>query len=102
MDKPSVNQPLLPVPAPDAQNRLQTLADLQRALADAAALGYFDNTAQGTGKPRRTGFLVAKRLCAPGAWTKRFERYLKFAYLAGFDHASLIGEGIARKSRKRL
>lgn len=95
-----VEKPLTEIPQ-DAENPLRTLADLQKALADAVALGFFDNNREAKARPRRTGFWVAKRLCLPGAWTKRHERYLKIAYLAGFDHASSVGRGVARKPRKR-
>lgn len=80
---------------------MRTLADLQRAVADAVALGFLDNNREANGKPRRTGLWVAQRLCQPGAWTKRHERHLKLAYLAGFDHASAIGMGVVRKRRRR-
>jgi hypothetical protein len=100
-DEPEKQAPSAPVAA---KNPLQSLQDLQRALSDACALGYLDNTrapqSQRGGRPRRTGFWVAERLCAPGAWTKRHERFLKIAYLAGFDHAVTTGRGVARRPRK--
>lgn len=87
-------------PPPKAANPLQSLADLQRAMADAVALGYLDNDkADANGRPRRTGFLVAARLCVPGSWTKRHERSFKIAYLAGYDHATAVGRGVSRKPR---
>jgi hypothetical protein len=98
-------QPKAPVPEPPpvAANALGSLADLQRAMADAIALGFIDNNKSSTGrKPRRTGYWVAERLCVPGAWTKRHERSLKIAYLAGFDYATSVGRGVSRKPRRLL
>ncbi len=89
-----------PPPAPPkAENALRTLRDLQRALGDAASLGFIDNDAANP-KRLRTGFWLAQRLCRPG-WTKRHEKFLKSAYIAGYDFAVAVGRGAPRKTKTR-
>lgn len=80
-------------------NPLKSLGDLQHALADAAMLGYRDNSnpAEG-GRPRRTGRSVAEQILVPNSWTKKFERSLKVAYLTGYEFRFVV-EGV-RPPRK--
>lgn len=83
-------------------NPLRDLGDLQHALADAAMLGYRDNSRPADGgRPRRTGRSVAEQILAPGSWKKKFERALKVAYLTGYEFRFQV-EGIKppRKGRK--
>lgn len=85
-------------------NPLRTLADLQAALSEAAAIGFTDNTRRPEDRrprrPKRTGNWLAQRVCDPGSYSKRHERALKDAYLAGFDHSAHIGRGDARPLRR--
>lgn len=85
-------------------NALRTLGDLQTALGEAAAIGFADNTRRPEDRrprrPKRTGNWLAQRVCVPGTYSKRHERALKDAYLAGFDHAAHVGRGDARPLRR--
>jgi hypothetical protein len=86
-----------------ALNQLRTIQDLQAALADASLLGFNDNVVVSGNKrrPRRTGNWIAQKLLSEGCWTKKHERALKNAYIAGFDHAYHLGVGPVRRITRR-
>jgi hypothetical protein len=63
---------------------IHTVQELGRALAAAARLGYSDRQKADGSRPARTGYDIANQLCGLGVADKRQERYLKFAYLAGW------------------
>lgn len=89
------------------KNLFTTLRDLQKALSDAAALGYRDCVSNGVKGSKPTGLVLAEQLLAPGSWAKKQEKSLKSAYLAGFDHAAFAnndndvsGSAVAKKVKR--